>query len=72
MMIQEDAQIYVNKSLFVRNKTGVITDVYNVGKELGKGAYGTVYMAKLKDTSQLRAIKQIKKSSVRNPASFIN
>jgi len=41
-------------------------------QELGKGAYGTVFQAKLKDNGNLRAIKQIKKSSVRFPAAFIN
>jgi len=41
-------------------------------QELGKGAYGTVYAAKLKDCDKLRAIKQIKKSSIRNPATFTN
>jgi serine/threonine protein kinase len=39
---------------------------------LGKGAYGTVFQAKLKDTGHIRAIKQIKKMSIRNPAAFIN
>lgn len=41
-------------------------------QELGKGAYGTVYQAKLKDNGNLRAIKQIKKSSIRNPSAFTN
>lgn len=41
-------------------------------QELGKGAYGTVFLAKLKDTGNIRAIKQIKRSSVRVPATFTN
>jgi serine/threonine protein kinase len=39
---------------------------------LGKGAYGTVFQAKIKDTDNIRAIKQIKKTSIRNPAAFVN
>lgn len=41
-------------------------------QELGKGAYGTVYAAQLKGCDKKRAIKQIKKSSIRNPAIFQN
>ncbi len=41
-------------------------------QELGKGAYGTVYAAKTKGTEKIRAIKQIKKSSIRNPFQFVN
>jgi calcium-dependent protein kinase len=64
--------MYLNRSSFVKSKSGKIIDDYVVGKELGKGAYGTVYLSKVKDTGQTRAIKQIKKSSVRNPAAFVN
>lgn len=71
--------ICLNKSEFVKSKTGLITDEYLIGKvtmgfmqELGKGAYGTVYAAKLKGSDKKRAIKQIKKSSIRNPAIFYN
>lgn len=39
---------------------------------LGKGAYGTVFLAKLKGSNRIRAIKQIKKLSVRNPATLMN
>lgn len=39
---------------------------------MGKGAYGTVYAAKNKITEKIRAIKQIKKTSIKNPIQFIN
>lgn len=39
---------------------------------LGKGAYGTVFLAKLKGSNRIRAIKQIKKLSVRNPTTLMN
>lgn len=41
-------------------------------QELGSGAYGTVYKAKLKGTEKVRAIKRIKKSAIKFPQTFIN
>lgn len=39
---------------------------------MGKGAYGTVFAAKSKIIGKIRAIKQIKRSSIRNPIQFTN
>lgn len=41
-------------------------------QELGKGAYGVVFAAKSKITGKIRAIKQIKRSSIKNPIQFVN
>ena len=71
--------IYVHKGHFVQSKTSKLSDDYVIGKvynqliqELGKGAYGVVFAAKSKITGKIRAIKQIKRSSIRNPIQFTN
>lgn len=37
---------------------------------MGSGSYGRVFSAKIKDTDQVRAIKVIPKSKVKNPDRF--
>jgi serine/threonine protein kinase len=41
-------------------------------KELGKGAYGIVFKAQLRNSEKMRAIKQIKKKSIKFPETFKN
>ena len=41
-------------------------------QELGRGAYGTVFSARLKNSEKIRAIKQIQKKSIKYPQTFIN
>ena len=74
-----NTDLYLQKSCFVLSKNTKITEDYFVGKvvdavfqQLGKGAYGTVYIAECKHTNKIRAIKQIKKTSIRNPLQFVN
>ncbi len=69
----------LNKAYFVKSKSGRLTDEYIIGKvktrliqELGKGAYGTVFAAKSKLNDKVRAIKQIKKASIKYPIQFYN
>ncbi len=38
--------IMFNKENFIGKKEGLLTDYYNVIKQLGKGAYGKVYEVK--------------------------
>ena len=37
---------------------------FNILKELGNGAYGTVYLAEKKDTKQLFALKELSKQFI--------
>lgn len=53
------------------NPNRKIEDYYEVSKtELGKGTYGTVYMAKVKGTNTQRAVKVIQKDKVNNVERF--
>lgn len=44
-----------------------IQDVYSLGKELGKGSFGSVNLAKHRTLDSGCAIKVIKKSTLNNP-----
>lgn len=56
-------------ALALAKKHNVNAD-YDFDKELGKGGYGTVFLAHNKQTKEKRAIKVIKKDSVEDPQAF--
>ena len=47
-----------------------IKDVYKFTKKIGSGSYGSVYLARNKETGDEFAAKAIKKSNVENEESF--
>ena len=71
---------FINRSTFIKCKKGDINEFYKINekvcvlfiKELGKGAYGTVFKAQLRNSEKMRAIKQIKKKSIKFPETFKN
>ena len=53
--------------------TGPITDSYDLlPKEIGKGVFGTVFKAKLRNQNVWRAIKKIPKKNVSDQKDFLN
>ena len=57
----------LRKEFFIDSSQGDISRVYNLGKKLGDGSYGYVYIATHIQTNVKRAIKQIPKYKVKNP-----
>ena len=55
------AEVKFGKEIFVSKFEGSIEEKYEVIKELHKGGYGNVYLAKNKDTGDLRAVKSFQK-----------
>ena len=57
----------IKKSFFVGSSNGDIRTAYDMGKMLGDGAYGQVFLATHKDSRQVRAVKKIPKSRIKHP-----
>lgn len=65
--------VVIKKDFFVKSRKDNIKDEFDFLSILGKGAYGTVYKAKEKEYPNLiRAIKVIKKKSVKNQQALID
>ena len=70
----------LKKEFFVNNHKDQIKDHFefikvnlNVWQELGRGAYGVVYMAKQRVfPNRLRVVKRISKRKVKDPTVLIN
>ena len=58
-----------NLALSLSKKHNVMED-YDFDKELGSGAYGTVYLAHHKSSGSKRAIKVIRKNNVEDADAF--
>ncbi len=58
------AEVKFGKEIFVSKFEGSIEEKYEVIKELHKGGYGKVYLAKNKDTGDLRAVKSLSKNNI--------
>lgn len=57
---------------FIKKKEGDINDYYEIGKKIGEGSYGVVFQAKDKVTSELRAIKKLELTKIKNPIRLNN
>lgn len=65
--------LYLNKELFIKERTGDITDFYDFSEQpIGEGAFGEVYKGTEKKTKEIRAIKKIPKTKIKNPQRFFN
>lgn len=51
----------VSSMLFVNKGQGMLYDHYQVGKSLGRGAFGEVFLCKHYESKDQRAVKWIKK-----------
>lgn len=60
----------VNKSAFIEHTKGSLTSHYEVLKKLGEGTFGKVYRIKSKSNGEIRAMKQIPKTTITNQSQF--
>jgi calcium-dependent protein kinase len=67
-----ETNVYLKKQWFIKSKAGKVEDNYqfDIKKLLGSGTYGNVIKAVHANTKELRAIKVIQKSKVRNKDRF--
>ncbi|KYK64102.1 calcium-dependent protein kinase CDPK2A [Toxoplasma gondii TgCatPRC2] len=69
--ISRDKEGGIDRSKFILENTGALTDFYEIDTAtLGQGTYGSVSKARKKDTGQMRAVKTISKSQVKNLERF--
>ena len=66
MGVGKDLNVKINSSIFVSkiDKRDVTAD-FEIGKILGQGAYGKVFLVKNKKTRLLRAMKTLRKKMVK-------
>lgn len=53
--------IQIDPKKFMKIKTTPVINDYELINEVGKGGFGSVFKAREKKSSQLRAVKKIKK-----------
>lgn len=66
------SEFTLKRENFIKKKEGDINDYYEIGKKLGEGTYGVVFQARDIVSSELRAIKKLEKSKIKNPTRFKN
>jgi len=59
--------VSVNKQIFIDSLRGDVEEHYILDKKLGDGSYGTVFLARDRNTQALRAVKKMPKSKIKNP-----
>lgn len=55
------SQPKISSTMFINKGTGTLYDNYQVGKTLGRGAFGEVFLCMHYDTKEQRAVKWVKK-----------
>ncbi|KAK9674079.1 hypothetical protein RND81_12G209500 [Saponaria officinalis] len=69
--ILEESRSYMGLKLFSHSELEVATDGFNESRELGDGAFATVYHGELVDGTEV-AVKRFYESSVRRMGQFMN
>jgi calcium-dependent protein kinase len=65
--------LFLNKELFIKEREGDISVFYTIQEPpVGQGAFGAVYKGIDKKSEEVRAIKMIPKSKIKNPDRFFN
>ena len=59
-------EVKISASTFIIRNLGELRSKYEMKEKLGEGAFGCVRKALLKGSSELRAIKTLKKSVIAN------
>ena len=67
---KDSDHLHFNKQTFVGLTEGLLTNKYEIIKQIGKGAYGRVYQVKNKTTGEIRACKQLAKHNISNIIKF--
>ena len=62
----------VSRQWFIDSKEGNIKDKYYFTEKLGMGGYGSVYLAKNKETGFTVAVKAIQKTKIEDYEDFVN
>jgi len=57
----------IHRSLFIKQSAGKLTDSYDMGVRLGRGAYGEVNLVTLKETKEKRVCKVVQKTLQKVP-----
>ena len=65
-----EKDLKINKESFVSINKGDITQFYQVIKKIGEGSYGKIYKVKNKQSGDIRAMKQITKSKIKDISKF--
>lgn len=60
-----------SKTRFMMVKSDNVCNDYTIKKKLGRGAYGSVYLATHKRTGLERAIKRIPKCNIQDPSRML-
>lgn len=66
------SEFKLKREVFIKHKEGDVHNNYEFGKKLGEGAYGVVFQAVEKNSGELRAIKKLERSKIKNPKRFRN
>jgi serine/threonine protein kinase len=62
----------LSRANFIPQSTRRLEETYSKESKLGEGAFGSVFLSRHKETSELRAIKFIPKSSIKHPERLKN
>jgi calcium-dependent protein kinase len=72
--MEKTDNMLIKREWFIREKEGKIEDAYQFDEKhpMGKGQFGSVVKAVQKGTTNVRAIKIIRKKKVKDPVRLVN